>query len=65
MSEPSMVVSDLTASEIKLLIERYEFQVRDAIRRMRHAPTAVEARIAMRSGNYARKQLAFLQEHAA
>lgn len=60
-----MIVSDLAPNEVKALIERYEFQIRNSLRVMRSAPTVLEAKIAIKSANIARAKLAFIMEHAA
>jgi hypothetical protein len=60
-----MIVSDLAPNEVKQLMERYEFQIRDSLRTVRSAPTFVQAKIALKAANVARAKLAFLMEHAA
>jgi hypothetical protein len=67
MAQPeAMIVSDLSDAEVKRLIERYEFQIRDAMRIVKAQPKFnLESRVALNAASQARRRLAMLKAWAA
>lgn len=61
-----MIVQDLSGVEVKRLIERYDFQIRNALRIIKQQPNMnVEARVALNAANAARKKKELLMRMAS
>lgn len=62
----NMIVKDLSEVEVKRLIERYDFQIRNALRIIKQQPNMnVEARVALNAANSAKKKKELLMRMAS